>query len=311
MLEVKSLTKNYGKVRGVDDISLCIGEGEIVGFIGPNGAGKSTTMNMITGCLAPTSGRIGADGIDMSADPVALKKMFGYLPEQPPVYRELTVYEYLKTVAKLKKAKSKSDEHIEEIISSFGLSEVKNRVIGNLSKGYMQRVGLAQAFIGFPKYVILDEPTVGLDPLQKKQTLKLIKEMSKNCGILLSSHILSEISYVCNRVIIIDNGKIVKNIEDVDVKKNVYLYDIAGSEKEIKNGLMSVPGVGSVIRKNDKYIVEAEENSIDQIFYKLADMKMPIRELKLYRVDVEQEFINATANDEGRRQSWKRLLKRN
>ena len=173
MLDIQSLSKTYGKICGVKDISFTLSKGEIVGFIGPNGAGKSTTMNMISGCLAPTSGGAEADGVLLRSDPVVFKAKIGYLPERPPLYTEFTVREYLLTVAKFKKGEGKIG--LDELINKFGLKGVEHRVIGNLSKGYKQRIGLAQAFVGNSDYIILDEPTVGLDPAQKKQTLELIK----------------------------------------------------------------------------------------------------------------------------------------
>lgn len=300
MLEIKSLSKTYGKIRGAEDISFTLERGEVVGFIGPNGAGKSTTMNMISGCLAPTSGDAEADGRVMSKNAVEFKSLIGYLPEKPPLYTEFTVREYLELVYKMKKTKLDMKPHIAGIIESFGLSQVSDRVIGNLSKGYRQRIGLAQAFVGNPSYVILDEPTVGLDPVQKKQTLELIKRMSKNHGILLSSHILSEISFVCDRVIIINGGKIIKQISNADGKKNVYAYKIVGNEEKIINTLLSHDAVSGVEKKDGAYLVEADETALESIFYKLAEAKLPVVALELYRIDVEDEFIKATSKNERR-----------
>ncbi len=294
MLEVMSLSKKYGKIVGATDISFNIKKGTVVGFIGPNGAGKSTTMNMITGCIAPTSGTVFAEGISLSENPVAFKRLIGYLPEQPPLYSEFTVYEYLSLVLKMKNTGINAEEHINEIIQNFGLSSVKNRLIRNLSKGYKQRTGLAQAFVGKPDYVILDEPTVGLDPVQKKQTLELIKKMSKDYGILLSSHILSEISSICSEVIIINNGQIVKEISDVSGKSNRYSYRIRGYSDKIMRVLMSTEGVLDVEQNDGCYIVETTGDVLENIFFSLAENKLPVTELKLYSVDVESEFIKAT-----------------
>jgi len=295
MIEVKKLFKKYGNVTGVENVSFQLSDKEIVGFIGPNGAGKSTTMNMMTGCLAPGSGEIIADDISLSEKPVEYKKLIGYLPENPPLYNELTVTEFLKIVLKLKKSKLDCNAHINDIIEQFGLSEVRHRVIGNLSKGYRQRVGLASAFTGNPKYVILDEPTVGLDPIQKKQTLELIKKLSKHCGILLSSHILSEISFVCDRIIIIDNGSIVKQIGSSEDNKNTYKYKLIGNERRIVEILSAVPGVEKVVKGKNEYYVEADEACLSEISLRLSDERIPIVGLELYRVDVEAEFLNATA----------------
>lgn len=297
MLEVKSLTKLYGKTVGAENISFEIAKGETVGFIGPNGAGKSTTMNMITGCLSPSNGEIKVDDINSADDPVNVKRLIGYLPEQPPLYNEFTVSEYLKLVLKMKKSTLEPKGHIDVIVEKFGLKQVENRLIGNLSKGYRQRVGLAQAFTANPPYVILDEPTVGLDPKQKKQTLSLIKNMSSACGILLSSHILSEISFVCDRIIIIDQGKIVKQIHNTPSEKNTYMYQITGSKQAVLDVLVSAEGVISAAEKNGTYIVEADDQALQKVFYALAEHNMPITGLKLYSVDIEKEFLRATQQD--------------
>lgn len=303
MLKIQGLSKTYGKIKGAEDITFSLNEHEVVGFIGPNGAGKSTTMNMIAGCLAPTSGDAAADGFFMSENPVAFKKKIGYLPEQPPLYHELTVQEYLEIVFKIKKVTLDRAEHLDEIVEKFGLTGVRNRVIGNLSKGYRQRIGLAQAFVGKPSYVILDEPTVGLDPNQKKKTLELIKKMSKGCGILLSSHILSEIAFVCDRVLIINEGRIVKEVKSADEKNSVYLYRVAGDSKEIIKTFLSVEGVVSAVKKDNGYLVETAETALDAIFYQLAKKQFSITGLELYRIDVEEEFTRAIAKQERRKSS--------
>lgn len=292
MLDIQSLSKTYGKICGVKDIIFTLSKGEIVGFIGPNGAGKSTTMNMISGCLAPTSGTAEADGVFLHSDPVGFKSKIGYLPEKPPLYTEFTVLEYLSTVAKFKRGEGKIG--LNELINKFGLKDVKNRVIGNLSKGYKQRIGLAQAFVGNADYIILDEPTVGLDPAQKKQTLELIKSMKKDYGILLSSHILSEISFVCDRIIIISGGKIVKKLDNSFEEKNMYAYKITGDSARIIETLMSVDKVANVEKKGSTYIVEADRAALNDIFYRLAEEKLPIIGLSNYHVNVEDEFMKAT-----------------
>lgn len=302
MLEIKDVCKTYGKIRGIEDINFSLKENEVVGFIGPNGAGKSTTMNIITGCLSANSGSIVANRINLSDNPVQFKKLIGYLPEQTPLYNELTVDEFLRSVLKIKKS-NRDVEHINNLIENFGIGDVSGRVIANLSKGYKQRVGLAQAFVGNPQYVILDEPTVGLDPIQKKQTLEIIKNMSEKCGILLSSHILSEISYVCDRVIIINEGKIVKEIENVTENKDIYFYNISGDSKTVINTLLSVEGVIKAERKDGGYIVETSQTSLEKIFYCLAEKRCPIIGLKSYHTDVEKEFTQATNKSERRKSS--------
>ncbi len=294
MFEVNSLTKTYGKIKAADSVSFSMQKGEVVGFIGANGAGKSTVMNIITGCLAPDLGDVSADGCLLSENPAEYKKQIGYLPERPPVYNEFTVAEYLDIIFKMKKPPLKRKEHIAEITEQFGLSAVSGRVIGNLSKGYRQRIGLAQAFLGNPRYVVLDEPTVGLDPLQKKQTLELVKKFGKNCAVLLSSHILSEISYVCGRVIIIDGGKIIKQLDGTPHNRQMYVYKIAGSEKKVISTLMSVKGVITAERRGAVYMVETENESLESIFFALASERLPVVGIEPYKTDVEGEFIRLT-----------------
>ncbi|MDD2955744.1 MAG: ATP-binding cassette domain-containing protein [Oscillospiraceae bacterium] len=209
MLEVKNLTKQYGYKRAVDDISFTVNRGEILGFLGPNGAGKSTTMNMITGYLSSTSGSVTIDGHDILDDPIAAKSKIGYLPELPPLYMDMTVQEYLDFMFDLKKVSLPKKQHIAEICALARITDVYTRMIRNLSKGYRQRVGVAQALLGNPDLLILDEPTVGLDPSQVVEIRNLIKELGKKHTVILSSHILSEVQATCERVIIIDHGHIV------------------------------------------------------------------------------------------------------
>ena len=212
MIKVSHLTKNYGNHVAVDDISLDIKPGKIYGFLGPNGAGKSTTMNIITGYLAPTSGEVLIDGHDIYKEPEEAKACIGYLPEIPPLYVDMKVSEYLKFVCELKKVKKEDrDKEVERVMNLTKVSDVQNRIINNLSKGYRQRVGMAQALIGSPKVIILDEPTVGLDPNQIKEVRDLIKSLAGDHTVILSSHILSEISETCSHVFIIDKGKILAN----------------------------------------------------------------------------------------------------
>jgi len=214
MINVSGLTKSYGKNRGINNISMTIPEGEIVGFLGPNGAGKTTTMNIITGYLTPDSGTVEVAGIDMIKEPQSAKLKIGYLPEQPPLYHSMTVKEYIDFVYELKGVKKymkthSKQEHISEVCEIIGLTDVYNRVIGHLSKGYKQRVGFAQALIGDPEVLVLDEPTVGLDPRQIVEIRNVIKDMGKKRTIILSTHILPEVSAICERVLVISNGVIV------------------------------------------------------------------------------------------------------
>jgi ABC-2 type transport system ATP-binding protein len=210
LVEVRDLVKYYGDRLAVDNISFDVGKGEILGFLGPNGAGKTTTMRIITGYMPPTRGEVKVCGIDVLEKPVEAKRLIGYLPENPPVYSDMTVISYLKFVAKLKKVpKNKIKERLDFVLEKCGLKDVKGRIIGNLSRGYRQRVGIAQAIIHDPQIMIFDEPTVGLDPQQVVEIRNLIKEISKDKTVILSTHILSEVTKICSRVIIISGGRLV------------------------------------------------------------------------------------------------------
>jgi len=210
MIEVKNLTKRYGQIVAVDDLSFKVSQGEIVGFLGPNGAGKTTTMNIITGYLAPTEGTVMINGFDIIESPLEAKAQIGYLPDHPPIYPNMTVWEYLNFVADLKKVKKAGrKEHLDEIMELVKITEMKNRITKNLSKGYRQRVGLSQAMIGNPSAVILDEPMVALDPMQIIDMRQVIRDLGARHTLILSSHILPEVSAVCDRVMIINKGRIV------------------------------------------------------------------------------------------------------
>ncbi|MDP4118369.1 MAG: ATP-binding cassette domain-containing protein [Bacillota bacterium] len=221
VIEIKNLTKKYGKNVAVDSINFTVNRGEIVGFLGPNGAGKSTTMNMLTGYLSATSGSARIDGYNILSNPKEVKQMVGYLPEMPPLYMDMTVLEYLNFVYELKKVELSRNEHISEIIEMTRLGKVQGKLINNLSKGYKQRVGLAQALIGNPEVLILDEPTIGLDPMQIIEVREMIKKFGENRTVIISTHILQEVNAICDRVIIINKGKIVAEdtIEHI-TKKN-------------------------------------------------------------------------------------------
>ena len=208
MVEVKNLTKRYGQNLALDRVSFTVDEGSIVGFLGPNGAGKTTTMNIITGYLSATSGEVTVFGKNTLEEPNEVKKMIGYLPEQPPLYLDMTVKEYLNFMYELKKVKLPREKHIKEICELVQISNVYNRLIGNLSKGYKQRVGIAQALLGSPSIIILDEPTVGLDPAQVIEIRRLIRQLGKSHTVILSSHILSEVQAVCTRVLILSHGQL-------------------------------------------------------------------------------------------------------
>ena len=241
MIEVKHLCRKYGEHRAVDDLSFTIENGYVYGFLGPNGAGKSTTMNMITGCLAATSGQVLIDGYDIFEDAQEVKKRIGYLPEIPPLYQDMTVREFLNFVAKAKGVpKQALDEQLFSVVSLAGLEEVEERLIKNLSKGYKQRVGIAQALLANPEIIILDEPTVGLDPKQIIEVRDLIRELGKDHTVILSSHILSEVRSVCDRILIISKGKLVANDTPENLEKlyapksfeEIFL-ELTGEEAEI------------------------------------------------------------------------------
>ncbi len=272
MIELKNVTKKFGLNTAVDNISAKIDDGEIIGFLGPNGAGKSTTMNMMTGYISTTSGSIEINGYDILKDAENAKKLIGYLPENPPLYIDMTVDEYLKFIYELKGVKPKKstqdlneyrEKHIGEIMSKVKLTGVKHRKIKNLSKGYKQRVGIAQALIGDPKVLIFDEPTVGLDPNQIQDMRKLIKDLGKSRTVIISSHILSEITSVCSKVLIINNGKLVvydtiKNINRQLVDQSIYVLKIMGDKDSISSAIQSIDDVQnlSVIKTDERNVWE-------------------------------------------------------
>lgn len=226
MIEVKNIVKKYGDKYAVNDISFTVGSGEIVGFLGPNGAGKSTTMNILTGYLSATSGTVKIDGYDILEDPTKAKKLIGFLPELPPLYMDMTVREYLDFVYDLKKCKFPRKPHIREICELIQITDVYERMIGNLSKGYKQRVGFAQALIGNPPVLVLDEPTVGLDPRQIIEIRSLVKKLGKTHTVILSTHILQEVQSVCDRIIVINKGQLVADGDAETLK-----YKTAGNRK--------------------------------------------------------------------------------
>ncbi len=248
MIEVRNLTKHYGDKHAVNDISFTVEDGEILGFLGPNGAGKSTTMNMLTGYISSTSGQALINGVDILEDPIKAKSYIGYLPELPPLYVDMTVKGYLHYVYELKKCKLPRRAHLNEVMTLTKISDVQNRLIKNLSKGYKQRVGLAQALIGNPPVLILDEPTVGMDPRQIQEILSLIKKLGKNHSVILSSHILSEIQATCDRIIIINHGVVAAHDTTDNLAKNVstdhrLIARIEGPREEIVKAMRNIPGI--------------------------------------------------------------------
>lgn len=305
MIEVKNVTKKYGKALAVENISFTINEGEIVGLLGPNGAGKSTTMNMLTGFIEQTSGEIIIDGYDMLKKPKKAKKQIGYMPEGVPLYTDLTVKEFVTYVAEIKNLNKKErKEKVEKIIEQTGLKEVEKKLVKNLSRGYKQRVSMAGALVGEPKILILDEPTVGLDPKQITEIRNLIKELGKTHTVILSSHILSEVSQICNKVIIINKGKIVaidtpEHLEEKVTKNNcvyVTVEDIENKVKIIKNKIKDIKKLELVQENEDgtkQYIIEAN-GDVDlrkTIFAEFAKENITIFEMKKADTTLEDAFI--------------------
>jgi len=312
MIEIQNLTKEYGKIKAVDNISFSVEKGEILGFLGPNGAGKSTTMNILTGYISSTSGTVKVAGHDILENPVEVKKRIGYLPEQPPLYLDMTVDEYLNFCAQLKSVPAKRwRSEKKDIMELVKISHVSHRLIKNLSKGYKQRVGLAQALIGTPDVLILDEPTVGLDPKQIIEIRKLIKALGKNHTIILSTHILPEVSAVCDRVVIINKGRIAAidtpdNLSKMLSDFSRFSVTIAGPENKVRNALSDIYGVKylevSNRIKDDEYsyIIEADKD-VDvrkPMFNRLAQLGFPILELKSLNLSLEEIFIQLTTTEE-------------
>jgi len=307
MVEIKNLVKKYGTKYALDDISFTINSGEIVGFLGPNGAGKSTTMNIVTGYLASTSGTVVIDGKDIFENPLEAKKLIGYLPEQPPLYVDMTVQEYLDFVFDLKGCTLNKQKHIDEICTITKIISVRHRLIKNLSKGYKQRVGIAQALIGNPPIVIFDEPTVGLDPKQIIEVRNLIRNLGKTHTVILSTHILSEVQSVCNRIVVINNGKIVADEKTENLTKTInentrYRIKVSGPQREVVQTLRNLPGVVSIESLNERdadafvYIIESEAN-LDirkKLFKTLADKGWPMLGLEGVGAELEDIFIKLT-----------------
>lgn len=312
MIEVKNLVKKYGDHTAVDHLSFQIEKGKIYGFLGPNGAGKSTTMNMITGYIASTEGTVSIDGHDILEEPEKAKKCIGYLPEQPPLYFDMTVLEYMKFAADLKKIpKDKKKAMIEEVMDMVKITDMKNRLIKNLSKGYRQRVGLAQAILGYPEVIILDEPTVGLDPKQIIEIRDLIKSLKKKHTVILSSHILSEVSAVCDYVLIISHGKLIASDTPDNLSKlaaganNINLL-AKGEKDNIRQHLLEIPGVKEITIDKKTGVegwnitVSTEENRDirEEIFYKMAENHCPILEMQSRKVSLEEIFLELTEEDQ-------------
>lgn len=320
MLEVKHLSKSYGPKPALHGVSFRVEQGEIVGFLGVNGAGKTTTMNIITGYLSATDGDILVDGIDVLTDPLKAKSRIGYLPEQPPLYPDMTVWEYLCFLYDLKKVSSRKlpeskSQHLERILSQTGLTEVRGRLLRNLSKGYRQRAGFAGALLGDPPILILDEPTVGLDPAQIIEIRSLIRSLGKKHTILFSSHILSEVQASCDRIIIIHQGRIVADgtpdqLAQSLVSDHAITAQVEGSPRRVSSVLSAVPGVRRVHAESlpaqnpgdppsCRCTLETDGTLTTrrQLFYTLAEHHLPLLSLSAQTMSLEEIFLRLTSQD--------------
>lgn len=316
MLEVSNLSKRYGEKQAVDSISFCIEGNQVVGFLGINGAGKSTTMNILTGYLSASDGDVVIDGVDILTDPLKAKTKIGYLPEQPPVYPDMTVREYLRFIYDLKKVKKNKaiqknqKEYLEQIMEEVGVLQVKDRIIRNLSKGYRQRVGLAQALIGDPQILILDEPTVGLDPAQIIEIRQLIRELAKTKTVIFSSHILSEVQAVCDRMIILHQGKIVADGNTQELAEHLsgsrqIEMEIEGNKKTICTVLEKISSVTKVtVKGKNNYTLSLADECTDttavrrQIFKTLSQAECIILSMSRRSLDLEEIFLRLTTGQE-------------
>ncbi|MBR2992846.1 MAG: ATP-binding cassette domain-containing protein [Clostridiales bacterium] len=314
MIEINNLVKRYGDKKAVNGISFTVNDDEILGFLGPNGAGKTTTMNIITGYISSTSGTVKVNGHDILEEPELAKKEIGYLPENPPLYYDMTVREYLNYICDLKGvAKERRKNQLDRILAMVKIDDVYDRLIGNLSKGYKQRVGIAQAMVGNPPILILDEPTVGLDPNQIIEIRKLIKSLSKSHSIIISSHILSEIQEIADRVVIINRGKVAAIDTIGDLSKRLsgqtkLLMVFKGPVKDCANAVRQIPGVASAVpRLSDKMVSELEISIVTDdsykvrtaLFFMMAQKGWPVLELRSMDPSLEEVFLNITSGKRG------------
>ena len=310
MIEVKHLTKRYGNHVAVADLSFTIEKGMVYGFLGPNGAGKSTTMNIITGCLGATDGEVFIDGHSITEDPMKAKKLIGYLPEQPPLYMDMTPLEYLRFVAQAKGIAHKEiAAQIDGVMEKTKLTDVKNRLIRNLSKGYKQRVGIAQALLGNPEVIILDEPTVGLDPAQIIEIRELIRELGKEHTLVLSSHILSEVQAVCDSIMIISKGHLVasdtpENLTALLAGTSTLKLEVKGSEETARGILGTVEGIEDfhfTQSENETSLIEIkpddEQDIRESLFNAFAKANVPILEMTRTKATLEDVFLELTQSE--------------
>lgn len=310
MIEIKDLVKRYEDTLAVDHLSCTIQKGKIYGFLGPNGAGKTTTMNIITGCLGATEGQVLIDGHDIFEEPELAKKHLGYLPEFPPLYPDMTPLEYLNFVGELKGlGKEERQKQVESVMQKTQITSVKNRLIKQLSKGYKQRVGVAQALLGSPDVIILDEPTVGLDPKQIIEIRDLIKELGKTHTIILSSHILSEVSAICDYVMIISHGRLVasdtpENLSKKMAGSNTLRLTVRGNESAVRGALTNLAGVDKITFAEPQEMgtvqvvldCSKDRDVRDRVFYALADAKTPILSMAYENLTLEDVFLKLTSD---------------
>lgn len=302
LVSLEGITKYYGDRLAVDNISFDVGKGEILGFLGPNGAGKTTSMRIITGYMPPTKGSVKVAGIDMLEKPVEAKKHIGYLPENPPIYTEMTVLSYLKFVAKLKKVPSnKIKERLDFVLQKCGLEQVKGRIIGNLSRGYKQRVGIAQAIIHDPEIIIFDEPTVGLDPQQVVEIRNLIKEISREKTVILSTHILSEVTKICDRVIIISQGRLVfgKYLDEIgeetEEKRIKVIIDRKDEIQRAYDIVSKISGVKQVSSEDSTLLVVSNEDIRRAVVEKLTEAKIIPLEVYKEKPSLEEIYLKVVS----------------
>ena len=304
LIQLEGVTKKYGPLTALQGVSFHVEKNETIGLLGRNGAGKTTLLNLITGYLPPTAGKIRIGGKDLEEDPAACKRMIGYLPERPPLYDEMTVTGYLRFVCELREVKKQAIRpHVEEIISLCGLTEVASRLLGHLSRGYRQRAGIAQALCGAPELLILDEPTVGLDPKQTVEIRELIRALSREHTVIFSSHILSEVQQACSRVLILDEGHLVTDYDARRPQSDTMTLrlSVAGEEKAVLNRLRRLePFTGAEVLNDAEFRVTLPRGSdtgaaLDRAFRALAESGLPVRMMREEREDLEAVFLRAIA----------------
>lgn len=312
MIEVKNLSKRYGNQLAVDNLSFTVEKGQVLGFLGPNGAGKTTTMNIITGYISATEGSVTVNGIDVFEEPEEVKKMIGYLPEFPPLYPDMTIREFLDFVADIKKvSKAEKQQMIFDIMEDTKITAMADRLIKHLSKGYKQRVGLAQAIMGYPELIILDEPTVGLDPKQIIEIRDLIKNLSKNHTVILSSHIMQEVSAVCDTVMIIDKGKLILSDKPENLSERLGATGglklvIKGDSKTVLDALNGISRISQIDGQDsvNEGVVELtvhcdeKEDIREEVFFAMCKANTPILEMQSIRMSLEDIFLKVTGNTE-------------